>query len=145
MASVNSVNLMGNVGKTIETRFTGSGIAVTSFSIATNERWKDKTTGEWKSNTDWHNIVAWGRVGEFAAEKIKTGDLVYVTGKMRTRSWEKNGTKRERTEILIKELQPIGRITKDAAPVGEETFHEDAEGQFEDDQFDEADLDRQDA
>jgi single-strand DNA-binding protein len=145
MPSKNLVILMGNVGKTVETRFTGSGIAVTSFSIATNERRKNKETGEWKSLTDWHNIVAWGKLGELAADKVKTGDLVQVFGKMRTRSWEHNGTKYYRTEVLADELQPLGRVTRDAAPSEEEVSRQEGQEQYDDEQFDEADLARQDA
>ncbi len=96
---LNKVMLIGNLGKDAETRYTPSGAAVTNFSLATAYRSKDTQTGEWKDNTDWHDIVVWR--AEKIAEYLTKGRQVYVEGRLRTRSWEdQNGQKRYRTEVV---------------------------------------------
>jgi len=97
--SVNKVILLGHLGKDAETRFTPSGAAVTNFSLATNRRWKDQQTGDWKEETDWHNIVLWK--AENLAPHLQKGKQVYVEGRLQTRSWEdKDGNKRYTTEVI---------------------------------------------
>lgn len=109
MASVNKVILIGNLGKDPELRYTPGGQAVTNFSIATAERWKDKD-GQNQQRTEWHNIVAWGRQAEIANEYLKKGSPVYIEGRLQTRSWEdKDGNKRSVTEIVTQRLQLLGR------------------------------------
>jgi single-strand DNA-binding protein len=106
--SVNKVILIGNLGKDPELKYTPSGTAVAKFSLATNERFKDKS-GEWQDRTEWHNIVAWQRTAEIAAEYLKKGRTVYIEGRIQTRSWEdKEGQKRYTTEIVAQDLVLLG-------------------------------------
>lgn len=103
--SVNKVILIGNLGKDPEVKYTPSGTAVAKFSLATNERYKDKA-GEWQDRTEWHNIVAWQRTAEIAGEYLKKGRSVYIEGRLRTDSWEDKNTheKKSRTEIVVTDL-----------------------------------------
>ncbi len=107
MAAVNKVILVGNLGRDPELRRTQSGSAVTNFSIATTEKFKDKN-GQQQDQTEWHNIVAWEKPAEILAQYLKKGSSVYIEGKLRTRSWEDNGTKKYRTEVLVREFQFLG-------------------------------------
>ena len=107
--SVNKVILIGNLGKDPEVKYTPSGTAVAKFSLATNERYKDKN-GEWQDRTEWHNIVAWQRTAEIAGEYLKKGRTVYIEGRLRTDSWEDKNTheKKYRTEIVVNDLVLLG-------------------------------------
>ena len=97
--SVNKVILLGHLGKDAETKFTPSGVARSSFTIATSRRWKDQQSGEWKEETDWHNIVLWR--SENLASNLTKGKQVYVEGRLQTRSYEdRDGAKRYVTEIV---------------------------------------------
>lgn len=98
--SVNKVTILGRVGKDPEARYTADGSAIASASVATSERWKDKSSGEMKEATEWHRIVAYGRTAEVIEQYVKKGDQLYVEGSLRTREWEdKQGNKRQTTEI----------------------------------------------
>jgi len=103
--SVNKVILVGNLGKDPEVKYTPSGVPVAKFSLATNERYKDKS-GEWQDRTEWHNIVAWQRLAEIVGEYVKKGSKVYVEGRLQTSSWEdkQSGEKKYRTEIVVNDL-----------------------------------------
>jgi len=107
--SVNKVILIGNLGKDPEVKYTTSGTAVAKFSLATNERYKDKT-GEWQDRTEWHNIVAWQRTAEIAGEYLKKGRSVYIEGRLHTNSWEDKETKQKKymTEIWVDNLVLLG-------------------------------------
>ena len=106
---INKVILVGNLGKDPETRYMPNGKAVTNFSIATSESWKDKQTGEQREQTEWHNIVMYDRLAEIAAEYLRKGSQVYVEGKLRTRKWQdKEGRDRYTTEINANEMQMLG-------------------------------------
>src|SRR5437016_11691490 len=107
--SVNKVILIGNLGKDPEVKFTPQGTAVAKFSLATNERYKDKS-GEWQDRTEWHNIVAWQRLAEIAGEYLKKGRSVYIEGRLRTDSWDdkETGQKKYRTEIVANDLVLLG-------------------------------------
>ncbi len=97
---LNKVMLIGNLGKDAETRFTPSGVAVTNFSIATARRVKDGQTGEWRDDTDWHDIVLWR--GENVSQYLTKGTQVYIEGRLQTRSWEdQGGQKKYRTEVVV--------------------------------------------
>lgn len=97
--SLNRVQLLGRLGKDAETKFTPSGAANTTFSVATDRSWKDKNTGEWKNETDWHNIVAWRM--ENVANLLLKGTQVYVEGRLQTRSYDdRDGNKRYVTEVV---------------------------------------------
>ena len=88
MKSLNQVSLIGHVGKDAETRYTPAGTAVTEFSMATSEKWKDKTTGEEKERTEWHTIVVWSKLAEIAGEFVKKGMPLYVQGAIQTDKYE---------------------------------------------------------
>ena len=107
--SVNKVILIGNLGKDPEVKYTPSGTAVAKFSLATNERYKDKA-GEWQDRTEWHNIVCWQRTAEIAGEYLKKGRSVYIEGRLQTRSWEDktSGQKKYMTEIVANDLVLLG-------------------------------------
>jgi single-strand DNA-binding protein len=106
---VNKVTIIGNLGKDPETRYTQNGSAVTTFSVATTERWKDKNTGEMKEQTEWHRVVAWGKLAEICGEYLSKGRQVYIDGKLQTRQWEKDGVTRYTTEIVAKYMKMLGR------------------------------------
>lgn len=106
---VNKVILVGNLGKDPETRALPSGATVANFSIATSESWKDKTTGENVDKTEWHNIVAFGKLADIIAQYLRKGSQVYVEGALQTRKWQdKEGNDRYTTEIKINEMQMLG-------------------------------------
>ncbi|HEY4654761.1 MAG TPA: single-stranded DNA-binding protein [Cyclobacteriaceae bacterium] len=100
MSGVNKVILVGRLGKDPEVRNLDNGATVANFSVATSESYKDKTTGERKEITEWHNIVLWRGLAEVAQRYLHKGDMVYVEGKLRTRSWEKDGITRYTTEVV---------------------------------------------
>jgi single-strand DNA-binding protein len=109
MPNLNKVQIMGHLGQDPESRYMPSGDAVTNISVASTERWKDKKTGEKKEATEWHRVVAFGRLAEIMVEYLKKGDPVYIEGSLRTRSWEaKEGGKRYATEIVAREMQMLG-------------------------------------
>jgi single-strand DNA-binding protein len=105
---INKVILVGNLGRDPEIRYTPSGMAVANFSIATTDRWKDKASGEMKERTEWHRIVAWGRLGEICGEYLSKGRQVYIEGRLQTRSWEKDGITRYTTEVVANEMKMLG-------------------------------------
>lgn len=110
MASVNKAILIGNLGKDPDLRYTPSGVAVCTFSLATTEKWKDKNTNEMKETTTWHNIVLWRRQAEIAKEYLQKGSPVYIEGRIQTRSYDdKEGNKKWITEIVGDRLQLLGR------------------------------------
>ena len=105
--SVNKVILVGNLGKDAETKFTQGGTAVTKFTIATGRRWKDKQSGEWKEETDWHNVVLWQ--AENLANYLLKGKQVYVEGRLHTRSYDdKDGKKQYFTEVVAEDVILLG-------------------------------------
>jgi single-strand DNA-binding protein len=103
--SVNRVTLLGNIGKDPEVSFLPSGTAVAKFGLATSERFKDKG-GEWQDRTEWHNVVAFGKLAEIVRDYVKKGNKLYVEGALRTSSWDDktSGQKRYKTEIIMNEL-----------------------------------------
>ena len=108
MSGVNKVILVGRLGKEPEVRNLDNGAVVANFSIATSESYKDKTTGEKKEVTEWHNIVLWRGLAEIAQKYVHKGDLVYIEGKLRTRSWEKDGVTRYTTEVVADNMTMLG-------------------------------------
>lgn len=115
--SVNKVILVGNVGKDPEVKYAPSGVAIAKFSLATNERFKDKS-GEWQDRTEWHNVLAWQRLAEIVGEYVHKGDKLYIEGKLQTSSWEDrhSGDKKFRTEIVARDIVLLG--TPDAPESG---------------------------
>ena len=107
--SVNKVILVGNLGRDPEMRHTQQGRAVANFTIATNERWKDRD-GQQQERTEWHRIVVWDRLAEICVEYLAKGRQVYIEGRLQTREWEdKEGNKRYTTEIVASTMQMLGR------------------------------------
>lgn len=107
--SINKVILVGNVGKDPEVKYTPNGVALAKFSMATNERFKDKS-GEWQDRTEWHNVLAWQRLAEIVGEYVQKGAKLYIEGKLQTSSWEdrNNGEKKYRTEIVARDIVLLG-------------------------------------
>ena len=109
MASLNQVQLIGNLGADPETRFTTSGDAVTNIRLATSETWKDKASGEQKESTEWHRVVFYRRLAEVAGEYLKKGSQVYIEGRIKTRKWQdKEGKDQYTTEIEATEMKMLG-------------------------------------
>jgi single-strand DNA-binding protein len=121
--NINKVILIGNVGKDPEVKYTPSGVAVAKFSLATNEKFKDKS-GEWQERTEWHNILAWQRLAEIVGEYIHKGAKLYIEGKLQTSIWEdrNNGEKKYRVEIVAREIVLLG--TREAASDGDQNASE---------------------
>jgi single-strand DNA-binding protein len=116
MGSVNKVILIGNLGRDPELRYTQSGQAVANFTLATSERFANKS-GEQQERTEWHRIVAWGKTGELCAQYLSKGRSVYIEGRLQTREWEdKEGQKRSTTEIVAQNVTFLGPRT--GAPGG---------------------------
>ena len=121
MASVNKVILIGNLGRDPEVRYTPSGTAVANFSLATTENWTNKD-GEKQSRTEWHRIVAWGRLGETCGEYLSKGSQVYIEGSIQTNEWEdQEGNKRKTTEIRAWKMQMLGSRAQ-GKPLSDESF-----------------------
>ena len=140
---VNKVIVLGNVGKDPEVRYSKDGTAFCNFSVATSEAWTDKSTGEQKEVTEWHNITSAGRLAEVCGEYLHKGSKVYVEGSLRTRKWQdrETGADRYTTEIRADSVQflsqresggrsdswggndrPAGRPSQHAAPLKEPSF-----------------------
>lgn len=111
--SLNKAMIIGNCGKDAEVRMVGEN-KVATFSVATAEKYKDSKSGEWKENTEWHNIVCWRHTAELAEKYIRKGTQLYIEGKIRTRSWEKDGEKRYVTEIVADTIQFLGKKEESA-------------------------------
>jgi single-strand DNA-binding protein len=107
--SLNRVQLIGNLGKDPEIKYTPSGTPVAKLTIATNERFKDKG-GEWQDRTEWHNVVLWQRLAEIAGEYLKKGGKVYIEGRLQTRSWDDKQTNQKKymTEIVASDIILLG-------------------------------------
>ena len=118
MAGVNKVILIGNLGADPEIRYTPGGTAVANFRLATTESRKNRE-GERETRTEWHRIVAFGRLAEICGEYLSKGRQVYIEGRIQTRSWEdRDGVKRYTTEILADNMQMLGTRADQQAPSG---------------------------
>lgn len=108
MSSLNKALIIGNLGADPELRYTAGGMSVATFNVATKETWKDKG-GVKQERTEWHRIVAWGKLGEQAGEYLKKGRLVYVEGRIQSREYEgKDGLKRKAFEIVASTFRMLG-------------------------------------
>ena len=106
---VNKVILVGTLGGDPETKFMPSGGAMVNISIATNEQWTDKNTGQKQERTEWHRVVAFNRLAEIMGQYLRKGSQVYIEGKLQTRKWQdQNGQDRYSTDILANEMQMLG-------------------------------------
>ena len=109
MASLNKVQIIGNLGRDPEVRFTPSGSAVCNVSLATTRTWKNRDSGERQEETEWHRVVFYDRLAEIAGEYLKKGRSVYVEGRLKTRKWQdKEGKEQYTTEIIAEEMQMLG-------------------------------------
>ncbi len=118
--SVNKVILLGNVGKDPEIRSTGGGTMVANFGLATTDRTKD-AQGNWQDRTEWHNIVAYGRLAEIVRDYVKKGHKLFIEGRITTRNWddkEHAGRKVYRTEIIVNDLSLLSGREEGAASSG---------------------------
>src|SRR5215470_10811185 len=103
--SVNKVILVGRLGRDPELKYTASGVPFCRFSMATDDTWNDKTSGERQERTEWHNIVAWDRLAEICNQYLTKGRLVYIEGALQTREWDdQDGNKRKTTEIRARDV-----------------------------------------
>ncbi len=106
---INKAILIGNLGNEPEVRYMASGQAVANVSIATNESWKDRETGETKERTEWHRVVFYAKLAEIVRDYLHKGSQVYVEGRIQTRKWQdKDGHERYSTEIVANEMQMLG-------------------------------------
>ena len=111
--SLNLLQIIGNMGKDPEMRYTPSGQAVTQFSVATSRSHKDRE-GNWQEETEWHRVVCWGPLAERTAEYLRKGRKVYVAGRLQTRQWEdQSGAKRYSTEVIADKVMPLDRRPED--------------------------------
>ena len=110
MASLNKVQLIGNLGADPETRYTPSGDPIANIRIATTDRWRDKASGEMREATEWHRVVFFGKLAQIVGEHLRKGSAVYVEGALRTRKWQdQDGQDRYTTEIRGEVMQMLGR------------------------------------
>lgn len=113
---VNKVTLVGRLGKDPETRYTSGGQAVATFSLATDETYKDRA-GERQKRTEWHRIVMWGKLAEIGQQYLKKGQLVYIEGRLQTRQWDdkRDGSKKQSTEVVATGMKMLGGRGEGAA------------------------------
>ena len=122
MAGVNKAILVGNLGKDPEMRYTPNGVAVCSFPMATSDTYKDRTTGDKITQTEWHNIVIWRGMAETAEKYLHKGSQVFIEGKIKTRSWEdQQGQKRYTTEIVADVMQLLDRPNSNPGTTANQT------------------------
>ena len=107
--SINKVILVGRLGRDPELKYTASGVPFCRFSMATDDVWNDKSSGERQERTEWHNIVAWDRLAEICNQYLTKGRLVYIEGSLQTREWDdQDGNKRKTTEIRARDMVLLG-------------------------------------
>ena len=120
---LNSAEIIGNVGQDPQVRHTQSGTAVANISVATSESWFDKNTKEKQEKTEWHRIVAWGKLAEVVEKYVKKGRQIYVQGRIETRTWDDNqGNKKYTTEIVAKEILLLGPRDDKSKDLAEQIF-----------------------
>jgi single-strand DNA-binding protein len=105
--SLNKVMIIGRLGQDVELKYTPAGQAIANFSVATTEKWKDKS-GQQQERTEWHRIVVWGKLAELCNQYLKKGRQTFLEGTLQTRSWDKDGETRYTTEIVAKTVQFLG-------------------------------------
>jgi single-strand DNA-binding protein len=118
--SVNKVILIGRLGKDPELKYTASGTPFCRFSMATDDVWNDKASGERQEKTEWHNIVVWDRLAEICNQYLTKGKLVYIEGRLQTREWDdQEGNKRRTTEVVARDMVMLGGNTGEGAGGGQ--------------------------
>jgi len=107
---INKAVIVGTLGKDPEIKYAANGNAVVNISVATNESWKDRETGEAQERTEWHRIVMFGKLGEIASQYLKKGSQAYFEGKIKTSKWQdQSGNDRYTTQIVANEMEMLGR------------------------------------
>ncbi len=118
--TVNKVILIGRLGQDPDLRYTPSGQAVATLSLATNEMWRDRD-GNSQERTEWHRLVLWGKQAENAGEYLKKGSRIYIEGRLQTRNWEdKDGNKRYTTEVVVQHMQFLDGARQETAAMAPE-------------------------
>jgi single-strand DNA-binding protein len=113
---INKAVIVGTLGRDPEIRYSSNGKAVVNISVATNEAWKDRETGEAQERTEWHRIVIFGKLGEIASQYLKKGEQAYFEGRIKTSKWQdQSGNDRYTTEIVANEMQMLGRRSEPAS------------------------------
>jgi single-strand DNA-binding protein len=113
---INKAVIVGTLGRDPEIRYAANGNAVVNISVATNESWKDRETGESQERTEWHRIVIFGKLGEIASQYLKKGSQAYFEGRIKTSKWQdESGNNRYTTEIVANEMQMLGRRQEQGA------------------------------
>ncbi len=107
-SSVNKVILLGNLGRDAELSHTPSGQSLSKVSLATGRKWQDKNSGEWQEETEWHNLVIWGKQAESLTPYLTKGQKIYVEGRIKSRTWEKDGVKHYATDIVVETIVLAG-------------------------------------
>lgn len=140
MSSLNQAQIIGNLGRDPEIRYTPDGRAVANLNIATSETWKDKDTGEKQERTEWHRVVAFGKLAEIIGEYLKKGRKVFIQGKLQTRKWEdKDGNDRYTTEIVARDMVMLpqssgsGSYPPPQGELGQKPDASQADADFDDD------------
>jgi single-strand DNA-binding protein len=127
--SVNKVILIGRLGKDPELKYTASGTPFCRFSMATDDVWNDKNSGERQEKTEWHNVVVWDRLAEICNQYLTKGKLVYIEGALQTREWDdQDGNKRRTTEVRAREMVMLGGNPAEAGAGGSQRRAASAEG-----------------
>ena len=118
MASLNKVQIIGNLGRDPEVRYSADGAAIANVAVATTSNWKDKNSGEKRSETEWHRVVFYNRLAEIAGDYLRKGSSVYIEGRLKTRKWQnKEGVDQYTTEIIADQMQMLGgREEGESAP-----------------------------
>lgn len=130
MPSLNRVEIIGHLGGDPEQKFLNNGDAVCNFTIATSEKWKDKSSGETKEATEWHRVVCFRRTAEIAGQYLRKGSLARVVGSLKTRKWQdKNGQDRYTTEIQVQDLM----LLPNGKPAEKKKAEPEPQGGFDDD------------
>ena len=105
---INKVILIGNLGRDPEIRYTQDQRPIANLSVATSDRWQDRSTNEWRDRTEWHRVVCFARLAEICNEYLRKGSKVYVEGRLQTRSWEgQDGQTRYATEVVARDMQML--------------------------------------
>ena len=111
--NLNKAEIIGNLTRDPQVKTLASGTPLASFSVATNRIWKDYKSKKQRESTEYHNVIAWGKLAEIIGKYLKKGGKVYVDGRLQTRSWEdKDKNKRQKTEIVADNLIMLGHLNK---------------------------------
>ena len=129
MSSVNKVLIIGRLGKEPELRKTAHGVSCCTLSVATSEKFKDKQ-GQQQEQTEWHNVVAWNKSADIMAQYLSKGSIVYIEGKLKTDSWEDNGVKKYKTNIIVSQFQFLDG-KREAWQNNQQQFQQPAHQQFQ--------------